>query len=266
MATVRRWGLELEPPDFASGRSFAEILGILYGEFARRDGRRRWGDKTPHYVADIPILARIFPRARILHIYRDGRDVALSWVDRRFGPRNLFSAAAAWRGLVGAGRRDGPPLRDRYKEVRYETLLENPEQTMRAVCDFLEEPFVEDVLKPAERTYMYAWRQIEAGAFRPRTEVERDNGGKWRARMSKADRALFESTAGDLMVELGYPTEGLARSLPARRRAWWTVDNAVRTALDKRKFRELSLRNFLALQHAGLRRRLGRPFTLDSSR
>jgi hypothetical protein len=45
------------------------------------------GDKTPNYVLEIPTLLEIFPRAKVIHIYRDGRDVALSWRAIPLGPR-----------------------------------------------------------------------------------------------------------------------------------------------------------------------------------
>jgi hypothetical protein len=266
LATVRRWELELRPEAFRSCRSFADILEVLYGEFARMDGKRRWGDKTPHHVAEIPELARIFPDAKVIHIYRDGRDVALSWLARYYGPRNLHSAAVAWRDLVSAGRRDGPRLGSAYTEVSYEGLLEHPERTMRAVCDFLREPFTDSVLKPAERTSPYVWRQIQRGTYRHRGEIERGNAGNWRDSMALPDRALFESVAGELTRELGYPVEGLARPLPRARRAWWRVDNAVRSTMDWYRFREFSLTNSIALRRADLRSRLRRGRRFSASR
>ena len=214
------------------------------------------GDKTPHYVADIPVLLRIFPDAKVLHIYRDGRDVALSWLGTEFGPTNVFGAATTWRRLVASGRRDGASRPGSYLEVRYEELLEAPERTMRSICEFVGEPFVEAVLTPAVRGRWYAPRRASAGTLRERTEVERDNREKWRTQMVQADREMFESVAGDLLTELGYEVEGLARPMPGLRRAWLGLANQVGVALSKQRFRELSLRNSALVAHANLRGRL----------
>ena len=101
---VRDWGLELVPGDFAAERSFSAIVARLYAEVVRVEGKRRWGDKTPQYVLEIPLLFRLFPDARVLHIIRDGRDVALSWLAVNFGPENVYTSALEWRKYVEAGR------------------------------------------------------------------------------------------------------------------------------------------------------------------
>jgi hypothetical protein len=72
------------------------------------------------------LLAELLPTARIIHIHRDGRDVALSWMATGFGPANAYTAATAWKSLVAAGRRDGSAHSDSYLDVRYETLLSEP--------------------------------------------------------------------------------------------------------------------------------------------
>jgi Sulfotransferase family len=255
LRSVRRWELEVEPSACTPCRSFAEVLDVIYGEFARREGGRRWGDKTPDQVRDIPTLARIFPRAKIIHVFRDGRDVALSWARHPFGPRNLFAAATKWKRHVSAGRRDGPALRDSYIEVRYEDLLRDPMNAMRKVCEFLDEPFTEDVLRPAPRYRMYAWRTMRQGTFRERTEIERHNHGNWKTLMPLADRMLFESIAGDLLVELDYEVEGLAQAIPRRRRAWWALDNEIRSSLSRTRVRQLAVRDTVTMLHADLRGR-----------
>jgi hypothetical protein len=209
-------------------------------------------------VAELPLLARLFPNARFLHIYRDGRDVARSWIGRPFGPANVYSAARTWERLVRAGRRDGAQLGDAYMEIRYETLLERPEPTMRSVCEFIGEPYTDAALQPAEWTHRYAWRPMRRGIYRPRPRIESDNHGRWRTEMPAPDRAIFESVAGDLAAELGYPVEGFGRPIGPLHRAWWRFDNAVRMSLDKQRFREFSPRNSAVLLHARLRARAGK--------
>jgi hypothetical protein len=145
---VRRWDLRLDPSSLAHCRSYRDLICALYGEVARREGKPRWGDKTPQYVAEIPSLLELFPAAKIIHIYRDGRNVALSWIPMDFGPANLYTAATAWKTSVVSGRRAGSGHSDSYLEVRYETLLDDPEETMRRVCAFVGEEFTDAVMRP----------------------------------------------------------------------------------------------------------------------
>jgi len=73
---VRPWGLPLAPEDFADCRSYRQVVCRLFEAWARQENKPRWGDKTPRYVLWIPELVALFPGAKIIHIYRDGRDVA----------------------------------------------------------------------------------------------------------------------------------------------------------------------------------------------
>lgn len=231
---IRSWNLPVEPAAFAGDRSFGQVLSRLYGIWALREGKPRWGDKTPHYVINIPVLREIFPSAKVIHIIRDGRDVALSWLRIGLEPRNLFTAACLWKRYVSAGCQAGKALsRDYYFEVRYESLLSRPAETMQAVCDFINEPYSEAVLKP--NTLSRVFRQPIIGKQRIRKElpltINQTNTAKWKTAMSLSDRAMFESVAGDCLASLGYETEGIARPIgkpeewiwKVHHKFWWTV-------------------------------------------
>jgi hypothetical protein len=256
MKTVTRWELDLDPEAFAGCRSFAGMVDLLYGEFARADGASRWGDKTPPYLMEMPVLAGLFPEARFVHIHRDGRDVARSWVRMKFGPNNVFSAATAWRRWVTKGRRDGSSLGGRYKEVRFEALLASPEETMRGVCDFLDIPFTPAMLTRAPIGPIYARNKEVLERMLSRERIELGRASSWREEMPVSDRAVVESVAGDLLDELGYEVEGLGRPVPRLSRVRWTAGNGARIAINRVTRRELTLRNAALVWRAQLLGRL----------
>jgi hypothetical protein len=211
---VALWQITAQPRDFACCRSFNEVTSRLFEIWARKEGKPRWGDKTPHYVRDIPLLLRLFPDAQVIHVIRDGRDVALSWLRTQFEPRNLYMAARMWKEMVTQGRRDGALLPARsYMELSYETLLAQPEATMRGVCRFLNEPWDSAVLSLNSLDVMLGWKNRAITRVALQGNIVRDNSGKWRDGMTLRQRALVESVAGDLLKELGYPLEGLALPL-----------------------------------------------------
>lgn len=243
---VRPWNVSLAPSSLARCRSYSELASALYEDVARRQGRPRWGDKTPNYVLEIPTLLEIFPHAKVIHIYRDGRDVALSWRAVPLGPRDLVNAAVRWKRRVVAGRRDGSRFPGSYHEVRYESLLIRPEETMKAVCAFLGEDYTEDVLRPT--------RQDDAAPpVASETEIAAGNSSKWKFAMTREERARFEGVAGDLLSSLGYETEGIGRRAPIRR-----VAGRIRTS--SRLFvRSLgSPQTFVLTKEAAVRARLNR--------
>ena len=216
----RLWALGLEPASFSDCRSFREVLCRLYEAWARHENKPRWGDKTPRYVREIPLLMKLFPGARIIHIYRDGRDVALSFSHVWFGPSNTYTAAGHWKRCVNAGRRAAATLpRGTYMEVRYETLLEQPRETMQQVCEFIGEPFDEAVLRPSKLEADPRLGSIPAQSLRG--ELMSNNSGKWKTQMPVRDRVLFESVAGDLLEALGYETEGRTRRISSAEQVAW---------------------------------------------
>ncbi|MGH7849006.1 MAG: sulfotransferase family protein [Thermodesulfobacteriota bacterium] len=221
---LRSFGITRTPASFSGSRTYSEIVSGIFGEWAAMEGKPRWGDKTPQYVTEIPTLIEIFPSCKIIHIYRDGRDVALSFMKQWFGPGNVYSAATAWKRMVTKGRFDGARAgRERYMEIRYERLLDNPGETMEKVCAFIGEPYHEAVLKPN-------FIEIEVNLSKPggygtKTEILRSNQGKWKSEMGAGDRAIFESAAGGLLRELGYETEGLGRGISVYERVLWSIQD-----------------------------------------
>ncbi len=253
MPWVRRWNPDLEPDDFVGYRSYRDVVEHFFHEWARQEGKPRWGDKTPAYVAEIPTLAGLFPEARFLHLIRDGRDVALSMIRAPFGPANFYRAAIVWKSSIEAGRRGAETLPSgMYKEVFYESLLAQPETSLRAICGFLDEPFDDAMLRPNRL------RRDGTGVSPPDASSDSIVTGnilKWKRLARPEDVGVFETVAADLLEELGYETTGTGRSLPATRRLSWEIQDRVKRSLDLVRARH-RLRDYLLLRRSRVRARL----------
>jgi hypothetical protein len=163
-----------------------------------RDGRAVVAERTPLHVNHIPLIDEVYPEARFIHIIRDGRDVARSIVRQEWGPNTVAEAASEWRDSVSNGRdaARGTLSPERYREVRYEALLADPEPEIAALYAFIGlDPGVG--LGPA---LAEARRHANVGpSARGGVGVE-----KWRDEWSAEQVAEFEETAGALLRELGY--------------------------------------------------------------
>lgn len=212
-----QWGLPLDGLRSALAdhlpKDLPDALRATYRLHAQRSGKERFADKTPPYVCNLPLLADLFPESRFIHVIRDGRDVALSFLDMSFGPRRITKAALLWKERVVAGRLAGHQLGpDRYLEVRYESLASAPEAVVRAVCDFVDLEFDARTLNYHRRAREVVsgdgGRERHPGIFSPPIPGMRD----WRTQMAPGDVGAFEAIAGVLLDELGYernspPTE-----------------------------------------------------------
>jgi hypothetical protein len=202
------WGVSLDDvvPLLHEGMTTGEAIGAVFVAYAARRGKPRWGDKTPAYMRYVDLLERVFPDARYVHLIRDGRDCALSFLGmpdeaptRTWAhPEDVRGFACQWvseiRAARALGRRVGA---GRYLEVRYEDLVDEPAVVVERVCGFASLPFDPAMLEPqhlalAEKPHHR--RLLEAPSRR------RD----WRSEMNPDDAHSFEEVAGVLLVELGY--------------------------------------------------------------
>lgn len=210
LRSVRRlapWGLPAGTIEgaLAGGREFPDIVRALYAAYARLHGKSRYADKTPGNVTHIPELARLFPEACFIHIIRDGRDVALSFVEAPFGPASVAEAAWLWRERVESGRRAGLELGpERYLEIYYEELIADPRGVAVQLCDFIGAPYDGAMLAyHAHSNHILAsvgYPEQHGNLTRPPTQGLRD----WRREMSRVELAVFEAVAGGTLAACGY--------------------------------------------------------------
>lgn len=206
---VKEW--QGEPPDPAAfytemaEATPAAFLDALYGRYARQHGAERWGDKTPIYASYMALIAAIFPTAQFVHIIRDGRDVALSMLDKWQHEIHVdvYFAARNWVRRIRQARASGERLgAERFFEMRYEALVADPEAQLRPLCDFLGEAYVPGMAEPQRLgREQFDERDFHAALRRPPSTSRVD---RWRAEMPARDVRLFQRIAGPLLSELGY--------------------------------------------------------------
>jgi Sulfotransferase domain len=163
-------------------------------------GKRIVGDKTPILSAEtLNEISVIYPRAKVIHMIRDGRDVAVSFVHHRWNhakdeggiyelepeeiakreayrknPKKLLKAgesiftetvlrnvAVSWNDFVSKTIQDGPELLgSNYTEVRYEDLLRGPEEEVGRILRFLgADDDEETVRRCVESASFEAWTE-----------------------------------------------------------------------------------------------------------
>jgi hypothetical protein len=222
---VRRWGLDASTVRERLAASdvgdYAAAMREVFSLYTESQGKTRFAEKTPINVLHIPFLSRMFPEARFIHLIRDGRDVALSYLDTDFGAESVGEAAIYWRRFVRTGRHDGQTLgEDRYREVRYEDLLDDPEGTLRMVCAFVDLPYDPSMLLYHRRTEelmkTLSHREHHQRLHLPPTAGLRD----WRRDMRREDVQLFEAIAGDALEWFGYERSGPSIAPSIQLKAW----------------------------------------------
>jgi sulfotransferase family protein len=206
---VALWELEGPAPRVPDGLDRADaarfVLGAPFAAYARKHGKPRWGDKTPHYVHHVDELLAIWPRARVIVLVRDGRDVALSLRRMPFGPNNAWAAAQWWARGVRAGAAAQERHPDNVLTVRYEDLARDPAAHVPPVCAFLGLRYVPEMLdlEHADRGKIVA---DQASWFPTLFDgINTDAVARWEREMPVRDQAVFAALARDELAQLGYP-------------------------------------------------------------
>jgi hypothetical protein len=164
------------------------------------------GEKTPGHIRSLKRIWKDFPGARVVHIMRDPRAVAASYLShdlykRVFGS-DVTRAALKWREAARIHLRvSRSGHADKYLLVRYEDLVAGPKTELERICKFLN-------LEPlADNLELYKRHQLTLPKSGNHENVGRDifrGGNKWRNVLSEDDVALIERICGRYIEALEY--------------------------------------------------------------
>lgn len=184
---------------------YARLFALLHEHYAERAGKPRWGDQTGLIERYADQIFKSYPGAKMLHMLRDPRDryeASLEmWPD---GKGRVGVATGRWLYSERLARRNMLLYPDRYMIIRFETLVQNTKETLRAVCSFLGEDYTSEMLamnsSPGHR------EKLLQGAETTSSAVALSSGfiGRYRGRLSQEEIAFMQMYAGRKMTALGY--------------------------------------------------------------
>ena len=163
------------------------------------------------------MLWKLFPQSKFIHLVRDGRDVLLSQRNISWLSNSVPRLAEDWRWKTTTCHKVGTVLGpEHFLELKYEDLVRDTAGTLRTICDFLDEPFAEEMLSHDET----AETVVPADSLRWHTSsVRRPDPKKlfaWRRKLSETDQIIFEQVAGPALELFGYELQNRRSTLASR--------------------------------------------------
>ena len=133
-----------------------KVLMDLFDHICHEQGKEVICEQTPWYGQRLDVLEGIFPGMRVIHVIRDGRDVALSFARTPWWSNDAGENLLQWEREIRRIRAFGKQRPESYREVRYEDLVADPELELRPILDLFGMEFEAAMLDPARLIDYYA--------------------------------------------------------------------------------------------------------------
>jgi hypothetical protein len=201
----KHWNLDHTPEQILASleeRSFRAVYAAFFHIYRTAKHTPLWGAKTPSNVFWFNEISRMFPNARFVLLYRDGRDVGVDLCDVQWGPQNLYTACLLWRSYVQAMMKARQHINpERCYELRYESLVADPEGEIEKLCRFLKIDYRPEMLRYYEKSgERFLKESYHAKTNKPITD---EYVGMYK-RLSLEERQLQITLLGDTLLQLGY--------------------------------------------------------------
>lgn len=168
----------------------------LMQKLTSQSGKPRWAEKTPAHVFHINLIRDLYPEAQFIHILRNGRDVVRSLQSMPWAPRQIRWSCRRWVESVRAARDASHELpASQFFELRYEDLVNDGKQTVQQLCQFLNEPFTDQMLefdKPQNNSWGIKQQPLSSKPVNQHRQL------------TFVERAVFSRIASKMLKDLGY--------------------------------------------------------------
>ena len=185
-----------------------DFLAIVMDAITREQGMQRWAENSPEAILHLPLIKQQIPHALVVHIIRDGRDVAMSlgavkyvrpfpWEERQ----SQLGAGVYWEWIVQRGRKYGRLLGNDYMEIHFEDLIGSPQETLNRIGQFIDHDL------DYERIRHVAYGSVS----KPNTSFSREAAGegfnpvgRWKTGLAPEQLSKLERALGKTLHEFGY--------------------------------------------------------------
>ncbi|HSE39379.1 MAG TPA: sulfotransferase [Acidobacteriota bacterium] len=180
-------------------------------------------EKNPRNILRIPYIREIFPEAKLIHIIRDGRDVACSMIPGAGGTewyhlrppswKSYYDAysgaircAFAWRDIVEIGLQDLQNVS--HLQIRYEDLVFSPNSTIRSIFSYMGldlHPAVIEFGNQIANNTTFAYHASHQDRWFQNNHHKRI--GRWRENLTRREQEKINELLTPLLDRLGYSTD-----------------------------------------------------------
>ena len=192
--------------------SLVAVFSSIYDIVAETWGAKQWCCKSLANVFYLPEITNYSDDAKFIYLYRDGRDVALSFQKAVVGEKHIYHIAQSWAKAQRLALQMKEQLGDdRLYSISYEQITGNPEPALRGLCKFMGVEYTPKMLnfhKSNEASNAASSSSLWGNVTQP---IMKQNTQKFLKKMTNEEIEIFESVAGDVLDALGYERVRIAK-------------------------------------------------------
>ncbi len=128
--------------------NLSELLAGLFDHICYKYGKEIFIEQTPWYGQKLGELLEIFPHMKLIHLVRDGRDVAISYARTPWWSKDIRANLEQWADEVEHIESYRDKLGGRFTQIRYEDLICNLEEKIGQVLDLFGLKFQPEMILP----------------------------------------------------------------------------------------------------------------------
>ncbi len=183
-----RFGSKIMATKRFKRKEIIELSGNLVNSISRypmkKEGKNIWLDHTPFNILHASLLHEMFPDMKLIHIYRDPRDVVSSYKTKSWGGNSALDNALWIKGILEKWEDEKRKIpKETYCEVRMEDMIKNPEKELKKLVDFIGISFDKKMME---------------------IDLSKGHTGRWKGDLSKKEMEITEKTLGDILKRYGY--------------------------------------------------------------
>ena len=186
-----------------NSHDYESLIAALFTAFRDLKGAAGVGDKSAHFLPSPSVKTlNLSQRSKVVHIVRDGRDVAESWKKQWFGPTNHYTAGHLWQAHENAYDQWGKANPQRYKKVSYEDLALDKSSVLKEIEAFLGSSFSYRETGGSENDISKVLAQVDSHSKILSMKAD-SNLAKWKT-FDQENVAQFESVALNSLKQNDY--------------------------------------------------------------
>ena len=182
-----------------------EIFRLIYEAVAKSKDAQYWCCKSMQNLYYSQAMEQYGLNIKYIFLYRDGRDVALSFKKAIVGDKHVYHLAKQWK-------EEQDICLELYKQygdekvflLNYEKLVAAPESCIQLLCRFLNIDYIDQMMQFYESGSSKAaaaagemWKNLEK-------PIMQNNTNKYLKELTPEEIEIFELVAGDTLQALGY--------------------------------------------------------------